>query len=64
MASGPPDHPGYLLVPFALDSTNPSQPLKAFEVLGYRIVPGTVFTVGTQTYVFMEYGYTNSQGGN
>jgi hypothetical protein len=53
----PPDNPGYINVPFTPDPTQATQPLKQYEAVGYRIVPGTVYSFGGKMFVFMQYGY-------
>jgi len=61
MGSGPPDHPGYLLVPVTLDPTQPTKPLALYESQGYRLVPGqdTILGGGSVVYVWMSLGYSD-----
>jgi|HubBroStandDraft_4_1064222.scaffolds.fasta_scaffold1171281_1 hypothetical protein len=59
MGSGPPDHPGYLLIPVVPDSTQATKPLAVFEAQGYRMVPDKQDAViGGVLYVWMQYGYS------
>ena len=62
MGSGPPDKPGYLLVPVIPDPNETTKPLALYEAQGYRIVPNVDSIVGAKgvIYVWMQYGY----GGN
>ena len=61
MGSGPPDHPGYLLVPVTPDPTQATKPLALYESQGYRIVPNVDSIVGAKgvIYVWMELGYSS-----